>query len=761
MGQVWLAEQTEPVRRQLALKLIRGGLYDDAVVQRFESERQSLAVMNHPAIAKVFDAGSTKDGQPYFVMEYVAGPPITRYCDNKKLNIRARLELFIRVCEGVQHAHQKAIIHRDLKPSNILVEEVDEKPTPRIIDFGIAKAISSQSGSEETMVTRAGALVGTPGFMSPEQADSSVLDVDTRTDVYSLGVVLYVLLTGTLPFETKEWRKRPLYEQLQQLREEDPPSPSKKFDTATRSDPDSVTATAQARQTDPRELVHTLRGDLDWIATKALERDRSRRYGTPTELAEDLTRYLRNEPVRARPASPGYRLQKYVRRHRFGVGVAAGLALLLSGFAVLEAFQVRRITEERDRMDRVADFMRDMFASAAPSVAHKPNVTAREVLDKASTDLDSELYADPKFQALMKLYLGEVYMDMGLHPQAQKLLQSSLNIAKQAYGPNDLVTLDAGSSLAWSVQGEGRIAEAAALQQQVLDTDRRVLGPANPYTLSAMSHMSLILISENQYEQAEKLVRQTRELSRRTQGPESPTTLQATFVLAQVLQLRKHYAESEALLREILPIERRLWGADNTGTIDTMGLLSQDLHKQGRYAENEQLLQELLEAQNRIYGPEHPRTLATRTTLARTLRHEAKYDDAENIARGTLAIERRVNTPNHRDTAYAAETLGLILSSAGRYPEAKPLMQEAVQIDSKNGGPSDIILAWYNFACAAALGGRSDEALEYLQRSIDAGLQLTEHPEHDDDLKSLRADPRFLAMTQNLAQRAQAPGNAP
>jgi serine/threonine protein kinase len=297
MGQIWLAEQTSPVRRQVALKLIKAGMYDEAVVQRFQSERQSLAIMDHPAIAKVFDAGSTPAGQPYFVMEYVPGLPITSYCDQKRLSTRERLALLVKVCEGVQHAHQKAIIHRDLKPSNILVVEVDGKPMPRVIDFGIAKAFSQQS-ENETMLTRAGGTVGTPGYMSPEQADPSVLDVDTRTDVYSLGVVLYELLTGVLPFDVKQWKTKPFHEVLRQLHEDDPPSPSARISR----DPVSTT-TAANRTTDPRQLASLLRGDLDCITLKALEKDRSRRYGTPSELTADIGRYLRNEPVTARPAS--------------------------------------------------------------------------------------------------------------------------------------------------------------------------------------------------------------------------------------------------------------------------------------------------------------------------------------------------------------------------------------------------------------------------------------------------------------------------
>ncbi|HEX4582095.1 MAG TPA: serine/threonine-protein kinase, partial [Acidobacteriaceae bacterium] len=318
MGQVWLAEQLSPVRRPVALKLIRAGMYDQAVLQRFQSERQSLASMDHSAIAKVFDAGATPQGQPYFVMEYVPGLPITEYCDQKKLKVRERLELFIQVCEGVQHAHQKAIIHRDLKPANILVTEVDGKPTPRIIDFGLAKA-TARTVADESLLTLMGQFVGTPGYMSPEQSDPTVLDIDTRTDVYTLGVVLYVLLTGLQPFAAKTGKYQPLDELLRKLREEEPPNPSAKVST----DRAASAAAAAARGTHRTQLASLLRGDLDWITMKALERDRARRYGAVSELAADIRRYLNHEPVLARPASAGYRLGKYVRRHRVAVGVSS------------------------------------------------------------------------------------------------------------------------------------------------------------------------------------------------------------------------------------------------------------------------------------------------------------------------------------------------------------------------------------------------------------------------------------------------------
>jgi len=486
MGQVWLAAQTAPVKRQVALKLIKGGLYDSAVIQRFESERQSLARMNHPAIAKVFDAGSTADGQPYFVMEYVDGPPITRFCDNKKLKIRERLELFTKVCEGVQHAHQKAIIHRDLKPSNVLVEELDGKPVPRIIDFGIAKAISSQPGAEQTLFTQMGALVGTPGFMSPEQADPSVLDVDTRTDVYSLGVLLYVLLTGTLPFDSEAAKKRPIDELLRQLRNEDPPKPS----TKVSSEPGSSTATAAARGTEPKLLVSLLRGDLDWITLKAVEKDRGRRYGTPAELAADIERYLQHRPVVARPASTGYRLQKYVQRHRAGTAAALGFILLLTGFIVTQAVQLRRITQERDRAarerdraNRVTGFMTDMFAVSNPSQARGNTVTAREILDKTSKQIETGLAQDPDLQTQLMDVMGKIYLGLGLYDQAESLLQQAVKIRRGAFGFDNRQTLSSTYGLSLLLERKRRSAEAEELGRQTLEAQRRALGPSDPETL--------------------------------------------------------------------------------------------------------------------------------------------------------------------------------------------------------------------------------------------------------------------------------------
>jgi eukaryotic-like serine/threonine-protein kinase len=633
MGQVWLAEQTAPVRRQVALKLIRVGMYDDSVLLRFQSEQQSLAVMNHPAIAKVFDAGSTPDGQPFFVMEYVDGPSITKYCDARKLKIRERLELLIKVCEGVQHAHQKAIIHRDLKPSNILVAEVDGKALPRIIDFGIAKAISSQPGADQTMFTQAGAMVGTPGFMSPEQADPGVLDVDTRTDVYSLGVILYALLTGVLPFDAEQWKKRPIDEILRQLREEDPPNPSAKLDLGKQTS----TAVAERRGTQPRQLVSLLHGDLDAITLKAVEKDRARRYATPSELAADIQRYLNNEPVVAQPASASYRLRKYVRRHRVGVSVAAGLVLLLAGFVVVQALQLRRITRERDRANHITSFMTNMFEVSDPGQARGNTITAREVLDKASRDIDTGLSKDPELQAQLMYVMASVYEELGLYAKSESLASRTVDIRLRVLGPGSPETLDAQALLGFELRHSGRYAEAETLLREALSESQRALGPSNGTTVRLEFHLSLTLSDEGRYPEAEQLARTALESSRRTLGPENGQTLRIL-----------------------------------SGLSDILG-------DEGKYSESEKMNREALELSSRIVGPEHPNTILLMTNLADTLSDEGQYAEAEKWDQEALDISRRVNGPDHPSTAGIAYNLACVEALSGRPDRALSLLRGAVE----------------------------------------------------------------------------------
>jgi eukaryotic-like serine/threonine-protein kinase len=759
MGEVWLAEQKQPVRRRVAIKLIKAGMDTREVVARFESERRALALMEHPNIAKVFEAGATPQGRPYFVMEYVTGIPITEYCDKHRMTLRERLELFVQVCEGVQHAHQKAIIHRDLKPTNILVGEVGGKPVPRIIDFGVAKA-TSQPLTADTLFTRAGAIVGTPGYMSPEQADSTGVDVDTRTDVYSLGVVLYELLVGALPLE---FHKLNFDETLRRLREEEAPRPSTKLRTLG----EQSGITAEKRGSDPPTLARQLRGDLDAIALKALEKERSRRYATPSELAADIGRYLRHEPVLAHPAGGAYRARKYIRRHRMGVAVAAGLVAVLVSFGVAQTLQLRRTMSERDRANRERDratrvtaFMTGMFKVSDPSAARGNSITAREILDKASKEIDTGLSKDPELQAQMMQTMGDVYDNLGLYPQVQSLLTRAVDIRRRVLGPQNPDTLTSMSSLGRNLMKEGRYAEAEKLDGETLDIQRRVLGSEHPDTLMSMDNLANALAGEGRYAEAEKLDRETLDIQHRVLGLEHPNTVRSTSNLAAILDYEGRYAEAEKLLRETLDIERRVLGPEHPNTLGSMVNLAGVLTDEGRYAEAEKLDREALDIQRRILGPEHPDTLRSKLYLASVLTREGRYAEAEKLLRETLDTQRRILGPEHPDTLSSMSNLAYALYYEGRYTEAEKLLRETLDIQRRVLGPErpDTAISTYQLACILARKGNGGQALSLLREAVDHGLRAAADLdiEKDPDLKSLHGDPRFAALVAHAKERAAA-----
>jgi eukaryotic-like serine/threonine-protein kinase len=758
MGQVWLSEQTSPVRRQVALKFIRAGMYDESIVKRFQAERQSLAMMDHPSIAKVFDAGTTPQGQPYFVMEYVPGLPITEYCDQKKLKIPERLELLILVCEAVQHAHQKAIIHRDLKPANILVVEIDGKPIPRIIDFGLAKA--ARAGNDgQSIFTEIGQFVGTPGYMSPEQADPNVQDIDTRTDVYSLGVVLYVLLTGARPFDTKAGDKLPLDELLRKLREGEPPTPSNRVSSATSR------VAAEARGTDPKNLISLLRGDLDWIALKALEKNRDRRYGTPSELAADIQRYLKHEAVLAAPPSLAYRTRKFARRYRVVLASAGVIALVLVVAAVISIRQGIRANREAAVAEAVNDFLQnDLLAQAGVSAQSSPNtkldpdLKVRTALDRAAERIEGKFTKQPGVEASIRDTLGWTYRELGLLAESRKQLERSVELGRRVLGVDDHHTLKSMEHLARLAALQGKYAESEMLEEEIFETRRRVLGPRHPDTLLSMCNLGDVYNDEGKYAQAESLLTESLEMQERSVGPEHADTLRSMRFLAEVYESEGKYPQAEVLDTQALEILRRVAGPEYIDTADAIGALASIYDDEGKYAQAETLYAQLLEIRTRLWGPEHLATLRDTSNLARVYVDDGKYAQADAVYTQVLEKEKRVMGLENPDTLMSMHNLANAYMEEGKYAQAETLGMQTWEIKKRVLGPEhpDTALTVYNLGCVAAHRGDKDKAIALLRQSVDHGLYpyIDMGIEKDTDLTSLHGDPRFAALVAHAKEVA-------
>jgi tetratricopeptide (TPR) repeat protein len=678
MGEVWVAEQTEPVHRQVALKVIKAGMDSAQVVARFEAERQALAMMDHPAIATVFDGGTTPQGRPYFAMEYVKGEPITVYCDRHRQSMRERLDLFIRVCEGVQHAHQKGIIHRDLKPSNVLVAIQDDRPVPKIIDFGVAKA-TTQHLTERTLFTELGVLIGTPEYMSPEQAEMGGLDIDTRTDIYALGVLLYELLTGALPFDRKDLRQAGLAEIQRIIREKEPPRPSTRI---TQLGPASTEA-AMNRHTEPRRLASELRGDLDWITMRALEKDRTRRYQTANALAADVRRHLDCEPVSAGPPSATYRAGRFVRRHRFGVGAAVTLAMLLAAFSVATAVQARRVARERDKAERLATFMVDLFKVSDPREARGDTITAREVLDKGADKIRRDLKEQPETRADLMEAMADVYDGLGIYDRAAELARESVAFRRQAAGRDPRSLAGSLTILGNILMDKGDLKEAEAAYREAVEMQRRLFGPDSLELAKGLSNLSGVLDLQGRYDEAHRLIEESLRIKRKRLDADDPSLANSIYNFGVELYHRGDLDGAEKLLREALGIQRRALGEDHPDVAFTLQAVGVTLDERHQYAEAEKTYREALALQRKVLGAEHPEIVTTLTNLGETLCHAGQLAAAKETLSEALVMSRKVYGPEAADTAAVLAGLAEVGLRQGEVREAQTLARQSVAIREK------------------------------------------------------------------------------
>ena len=737
MGTVYLAEQESPIRREVALKLIRRDVDRSQVASRFEGERQALAMMNHPSIARILDAGETDDGLPYFVMERVVGEPITEFCDARRLSIRSRLVLFLDVCEAVAHAHQRGVIHRDLKPSNILVTESNGRATPKIIDFGIAKAVGGEP-IRGSLTTQEGALLGTPEYMSPEQTGAFGGAVDTRTDVYALGVLLYELLAGRRPHTLSA---KSILEIQRTLLETPPARPS---DAARRPGADDV---ASRRGAAPAAVAQALRGDLDAIVSTAIRPEPDSRYPSVDRFATDLRRHLASLPVSARRGAWRYRAGKFAVRHRTAMAAAAVVVLAIAGVVTTLATQSVRVAKQRDRAvaaerravsaaataSQVSDFLVTLFDQANPDETHGEDVTVHEILDRGAKRVRDELKDQPVVQARLLAAMARAYQGLGKYGEAKEAGALALSIQRKQLAAGDAEIATSLDLLGTITHDDGELDASEGYYREALRIRRAALGDSSEETAESMMNLGVTLQAKGQLVESEPLYRAALNVRRTLHGDEHVETAWAKNSLAWCVHQQGRYAEAESLYRQAYATQRRLLGGRHQDVAGTLNNLAGVRYHRGDDGEAERLWREALEVYRALYPRGHVAVARAEFNVGRVLLRIGNLNEAEALRRSGLSHVRALVDPGHPQIANHLYGLAIVLIAEGKTTEAEPLIERSLSMRRALLGSNHPTLAF----TLEAMGdlrlaqGRWREAIRCFQEA-NAIRSAKQPPDHGD-----------------------------
>jgi len=662
MGAVYEAEQDQP-RRVVALKVIRAGFATPEALRRFQHESQALGRLQHPGIAQIHEAGTADTGfgpQPYFAMELIRGQALLEYVEAHKLTTRDRLALMAKICDAVDHAHQRGVLHRDLKPGNILI---DETAQPKILDFGVARVAESEA--QHTRQTELGQLVGTLAYMSPEQVAGDPSALDSRSDVYALGVITYELLAGRPPYNIG---RKPLPEAVGIIREEEPAPLS--------------------------TINRHYRGDIDTIVAKALEKDKARRYGSAAEMAADIRRHLSDQPIAARPASATYQLRKFTRRHKALVSGAALVCTVLATGVVAISQEALRARRAEQVSEVVNAFLRDdLLAQASPSTQAgpttnpDPDLKVRTALDRAAARINGKFDRQPEVEAAIRDTIGQAYFDLGVYPEASAQLARALELRRRVLGAENPKTVTTMTAFGAAMKAQGKTAEAVALLSQALQLQRRVSGPAHPDTIAAMIALAGANLEASKLAQTYAISKQALEVSIHALGPDHPMTLNAMEAMATAHTAVNGYEQAKALLEKTVDGRRRVLGPEHPATLRALHELAASYERLGDFAQCQPLYRRLLDTRRRLLGPEHPDTLNSMNALANMYLHEGNCAEAIPLYIQAVEISGRVMGPEHPRRLEWMGNLAVAYRDAHQYPQAEALNFQLLEIKRRVLGP--------------------------------------------------------------------------